>query len=314
MVLALEKYYIQKGYSLPKYSFINLVDDNGFKMYCAEVILPNGVTIQGEPKHSCIEASEEVASRALVIIQQMDVKNNEHSPQNKPPKSDRRAVPSQSAPSNVFMNWITSYQSSQQLQQQQQQQSQPQPQQQQQQQQQPYPQLPHYFEHSSQHFRPQFQQFPPGFSAPAQQSFQIPYQQQIYRQQNPIGFPHQQQQFFNYQQELQYSKAVPVFTSLVNPSQLPQPPVHWQPIHRNLLNNEYVMNSIPNTYHQPQQNMNYQQYIPTTLNDMPMNEQYNSSNRVMIPSPSSAFTSAANDQSTSNRKVKIAANFNFSQQ
>jgi len=39
-----------------------------------------------------------------------------------------------------------------------------------------------------------------------------------------------------------------------------------------------------------------------------------SSNRVMIPSPSSAFTSAANDQSTSNRKVKVAANFNSSQQ
>lgn len=55
MVSALEKYYIQKGYSLPKYSFINLVDDNGFKIYCAEVILPNGVTIRGEPKHSCIK-------------------------------------------------------------------------------------------------------------------------------------------------------------------------------------------------------------------------------------------------------------------
>lgn len=41
-----------------------------------------------------------------------------------------------------------------------------------------------------------------------------------------------------------------------------------------------------------------------------------SSNRVMIPSPLSAFTSAAitNDQSASNRKVKVAANFNSSQQ
>jgi len=41
-----------------------------------------------------------------------------------------------------------------------------------------------------------------------------------------------------------------------------------------------------------------------------------SSNRIMIPSPSSAFTSATNinDQSTSNRKVKVAANFNSSQQ
>jgi len=46
------------------------------------------------------------------------------------------------------------------------------------------------------------------------------------------------------------------------------------------------------------------------------NEQYMSSNRVMIPSPSSEFTSAAstNDQSAFNRKVKIAANFNSSQQ
>jgi len=36
--------------------------------------------------------------------------------------------------------------------------------------------------------------------------------------------------------------------------------------------------------------------------------------RITIPSPSSAFTSAANtsDQSTSNRKVKVAANFNSS--
>ncbi|XP_029346579.1 5'-3' exoribonuclease 1 isoform X2 [Acyrthosiphon pisum] len=342
MVVALEKYYIQKGYSLPKYSFINLVDDSGFKMYCAEVILPNGVTMRGEPKHSYIEASEEVASRALVIVQQMDAnKNNEHSIQNKPPKSDRRAVPPQQAPSNVFMNWITSFQSqpsyqSQQLHHQQQQQQQQLPQQQQPkppppqqqqhqhqqqqpllqqqpQQQQPYSQVPQYFEHSTQHFRTPFQQYPPGFSVPAQQSFQIPYPQQIYRQQNHIGFPLQQQQFLNYQQELQYSKAVPVFTSLVNPSQLPQPPVHWQPTNRNLLNNDYVMNSIPNTYHQPQQNMNYQQYMPTTPNDTPMNEQYMSSNRVMIPSPSSAFSSAANDQSTSNRKVKVAANFNSSQ-
>jgi len=39
-----------------------------------------------------------------------------------------------------------------------------------------------------------------------------------------------------------------------------------------------------------------------------------SSNRIMIPSPSSAFSPAANDQSTSNRKVKVAANFNSSQQ
>lgn len=37
--------------------------------------------------------------------------------------------------------------------------------------------------------------------------------------------------------------------------------------------------------------------------------------RITIPSPSSAFTSAANpsDQFMSNRKVKVAANFNTSQ-
>lgn len=323
MVMALEKYYTQKGYSLPKYSFINSVDDNGLKMYTAEMILPSGVTIRGEEKHSYIEASEEVAARALVIVQQMDAnKNNKHSTQNKPPKSDRRAM-SQKQTSNVFMNWITSFNSQspyqpQQLHQQQQQLQQQQQQQLHQQQQQPqqqiYPQVPQYFKYSSQHFRPQFQQFPPDFSVPAQQSFQMPYPQQIYRQQNPVGFPVQQQQFLNYQQDLQYSKAVPVFTSLVNPSQLPQPPVHWQPINRNLINNEYPMNTVPNAYHQPQQNMNYQQYMPTTPNDMPMNEQYMSSNRIMIPSPSSAFSPAANDQSTSNRKVKVAANFNSSQQ
>lgn len=30
------------------------------------------------------------------------------------------------------------------------------------------------------------------------------------------------------------------------------------------------MNTVPNAYHQPQQNVNYQQYMPTTPNDMPM--------------------------------------------
>lgn len=39
--------------------------------------------------------------------------------------------------------------------------------------------------------------------------------------------------FFNYQSDLQYSKAVSVYTNLINPSQLPQPPVHWQPTNRN---------------------------------------------------------------------------------
>lgn len=53
--MLLETHYTSKGYGLPKYSFINLTDDKGFKMYCAEVILPNGITIRGEPKHSYIE-------------------------------------------------------------------------------------------------------------------------------------------------------------------------------------------------------------------------------------------------------------------
>lgn len=52
MVMELEKYYIIKGYGLPKYSYMNLVDEKGFKMYCADVILPNGLTIQGEPRQS----------------------------------------------------------------------------------------------------------------------------------------------------------------------------------------------------------------------------------------------------------------------
>lgn len=53
--MELEKYYASKGYALPKYSFINTVDERGVKMYCAEVILPNGVTISGEPRHSYVE-------------------------------------------------------------------------------------------------------------------------------------------------------------------------------------------------------------------------------------------------------------------
>lgn len=41
--------------------------------------------------------------------------------------------------------------------------------------------------------------------------------------------------FMNYQQEgQQYPKgAAPGFTTLINPSQLPQPPIHWQPPNRN---------------------------------------------------------------------------------
>lgn len=53
MDMALKKYYMSKGYDLPKYSYINLGD----KGYCAELILPNGVTIQGETRHSYFEVS-----------------------------------------------------------------------------------------------------------------------------------------------------------------------------------------------------------------------------------------------------------------
>lgn len=34
------------------------------------------------------------------------------------------------------------------------------------------------------------------------------------------------------------------------------------------MNDEFHTNPVPNTYHQPQQHMNYQQYMPTTSNDM----------------------------------------------
>jgi hypothetical protein len=51
----LEKFYALKGYGLPKYSCTNLIDNKGSKIFCAELILPNGVTIRGEPKYSKIE-------------------------------------------------------------------------------------------------------------------------------------------------------------------------------------------------------------------------------------------------------------------
>ncbi|XP_025419892.1 5'-3' exoribonuclease 1 isoform X2 [Sipha flava] len=299
----LEKFYALKGYGLPKYSCTNLIDNKGSKIFCAELILPNGVTIRGEPKYSKIEAIEEVSSRAFTIVQQIDTnKNNGYSIQNKPPKPDRRIASQQGQP-NVFGNFLPSHQQHPHFQQQ------------------PFSQVPQYFErpqNSFQQFRPPFQQFPPGFLVPNQQSYPMQFQQ-VYRQQNPVGFPVQQQpqQFFNNPQEMQFPKALPTYSSMVTPSQLPQPPVHWQPTHRNSLNNEYVMGPMPpNIYHPPQQNINYQQYPPTTSNNVSTNEQYMSSNRVMIPSPSSAFTSAANtnDQSTTNRKVKVAANFNSSQQ
>lgn len=121
----------------------------------------------------------------------MDVsKNNGHPLQMRPPKSDRRGV-SQQGPSNVFNNWISSYQHRPSYQQQQ---LQPQ-------QQQPRTQMPQYFERSPnsfQQFQPTFQQLPPAFQVPAQQSYQIPYQQ-VFRQPSHTGYPLQQQQYvFNF--------------------------------------------------------------------------------------------------------------------
>jgi len=66
--VALEKYYIQKGYGLPKYSFINSVNENGFKMYNAEMILPSGVTIRGEAKYSCIEVCVLYVIHIMLIL------------------------------------------------------------------------------------------------------------------------------------------------------------------------------------------------------------------------------------------------------
>lgn len=117
----------------------------------------------------------------------MDVnKNNGHPLQNRPPKSDRRGV-SQQGPSNVFNNWISSYQHRPSYQQQP---LQPQ-------QQQPRTQVPQYFERSPnsfQRFQPTFQQFPQAFQVPAQQSYQVPFQQ-VYRQPSHTGYPLQQQQY-----------------------------------------------------------------------------------------------------------------------
>lgn len=55
MVSTLEKYYVSKGFGIPKYSYLNMVDENGFKRFCAEMVLPNGITIRGDPRNSYIE-------------------------------------------------------------------------------------------------------------------------------------------------------------------------------------------------------------------------------------------------------------------
>lgn len=55
MVLELENHYASKGYGCPKYSFTNSVDENGFKVFNSELVLPNGITIRGESKKSCVE-------------------------------------------------------------------------------------------------------------------------------------------------------------------------------------------------------------------------------------------------------------------
>lgn len=96
----------------------------------------------------------------------------------------------QQGPSNVFTNWISSYQHR--------------PPYQQQQQQQTYPKVPQYFERSQNsfhHFRPQFQQFRPAFQVTPFQQLpvqQMPFQQ-AYRQQSTVGYPQQQPQYvFNF--------------------------------------------------------------------------------------------------------------------
>lgn len=35
-----------------------------------------------------------------------------------------------------------------------------------------------------------------------------------------------------------------------------------------VINNEFIMSPMPNTYQQPQQNLNFQQFMSTTSNDM----------------------------------------------
>lgn len=53
--MALETFYRQKGFNNPKYCYINLSDNKDNKVYCAELILPNGRTLRGEPKNSYSE-------------------------------------------------------------------------------------------------------------------------------------------------------------------------------------------------------------------------------------------------------------------
>lgn len=71
MSLELEKYYALKGYNSPKFTCTNLADTKGIKMFCAEVILPNGISIRGEPKRSKPEVS--IIFYDLIIIYQFEI-------------------------------------------------------------------------------------------------------------------------------------------------------------------------------------------------------------------------------------------------
>lgn len=64
MILELEKYYKNKGFRLPNYSFTNSADNKGNKVYCAEIVLPNGKTIRGDPKRS----KNEVCIFKIIIL------------------------------------------------------------------------------------------------------------------------------------------------------------------------------------------------------------------------------------------------------
>lgn len=49
--LELEKYYTMKGYNLPQFCITNFTD-KGFQMFSASVILPNGISMCGDARHS----------------------------------------------------------------------------------------------------------------------------------------------------------------------------------------------------------------------------------------------------------------------
>ncbi|XP_050547911.1 5'-3' exoribonuclease 1-like, partial [Daktulosphaira vitifoliae] len=249
MTAALESFYISKGYGTPRYSFTNKVDKN-MKLYSASVLLPNGITLPGEVKPTHTEATEDVAARALIIIKKIESNQNKAeqvisnnfsqkiNPRLVTQQEIAKQIPQQQAPSNAYMNWISSYPH--------------------QSYQQPIPQQSvQYFKGPQiayQQFQPQqfLAQYAPNYQVP-RQSYHLPFvSQPTFTQQNVVsGYSLPSQQYFNYPQEMQYSKPVPtVFPNIVNPAQLPQPPIHWQATPRNVptANNEILMNPLQQTY------------------------------------------------------------------